>query len=90
MMAAKIQAKKRSSTERIRKIYQEFVAAKLLGRVSSIDLLVSSGLLPVGYGVAAIAADMFGAAPVFLIGGLVSAGVVAPGLLHPTVRRVDE
>ena len=68
---------------------QEFVPAKLLGRVSSIDLLVSSGLLPVGYGLAGIAADRFGASPIFILGGLISAGVIALGLLHPTIRKVD-
>jgi hypothetical protein len=68
---------------------QEFVPAKLLGRVSSIDLLVSSGLLPVGYGLAGIAADRFGASPIFILGGVISAVVIAFGLLHPTIRRVD-
>ena len=68
---------------------QEFVPAKLLGRVSSIDLLVSSGLLPVGYGLAGITADHFGASPIFILGGIISAGIIALGLLHPTIRRVD-
>lgn len=68
---------------------QEFVPAKMLGRISSIDLLVSSGLLPIGYALAGIAADYVGAAPVFIFGGLISAGVIALGLLHPAIWRID-
>lgn len=68
---------------------QEFVPAELLGRVASIDLLVSSGLLPIGYGLAGIAADQFGASLVFVLGGAISAGVIALGLLHPAIRAVD-
>ncbi|GCE30509.1 MFS transporter [Dictyobacter alpinus] len=68
---------------------QEFVPANLLGRVASIDMLVSSGLVPIGYGLAGIAADRIGAAPIFIIGGSVATTVIALGLLHPTVRAVD-
>ncbi len=68
---------------------QEFVPADLLGRVSSIDQLVSSALLPLGYGLAGIAADRLGAPPVFVLGGAISALVIALGLLHPAIRRVD-
>jgi MFS family permease len=68
---------------------QEFVPADQLGRVASIDILVSSGLLPIGYGLAGVAADRFGASPVFVLGGAISAGVIALGLLHPAIRAVD-
>ncbi|GHO83749.1 hypothetical protein KSZ_17550 [Dictyobacter formicarum] len=68
---------------------QEFVPSNLLGRVSSIDVLVSSGLLPIGYGLAGIAADRLGAAPVFMLGGAIAATIITLGLLHPTVRAVD-
>ncbi|GCE08530.1 MFS transporter [Dictyobacter aurantiacus] len=68
---------------------QEFVPSDLLGRVSSIDILVSSGLLPIGYGLAGIAADHLGAAPVFLLGGAIAAVIIAVGLLHPAIRAVD-
>ncbi|GLV55107.1 hypothetical protein KDH_19540 [Dictyobacter sp. S3.2.2.5] len=68
---------------------QEFVPPDLLGRVSSIDMLVSSGLLPIGYGLAGIAADHLGAAPVFLLGGAIAAAIIALGLLHPAIRAVD-
>jgi len=68
---------------------QEFVPADLQGRVASIDLLVSDALTPVGFGLAGIAADWLGAAPVFVLGGAISAGVIALGLLHPAIRAVD-
>jgi hypothetical protein len=68
---------------------QEFVPSGLLGRVASIDLLVSSGLLPIGFGLAGIAADRLGASLVFVLGGAISASVIALGLLHPAIRGVD-
>src|SRR5579875_1084997 len=68
---------------------QEFVPASRLGRVASIDMLVSTALAPIGYGLAGIAADRLGAAPVFVLGGAISAGVIAMGLVHPAVRAVD-
>ncbi len=68
---------------------QEFVPSNLLGRVASIDVLVSSGLLPIGYGLAGIAADRLGASTVFVLGGAISASVIALGLLHPAIRRMD-
>jgi hypothetical protein len=68
---------------------QEFVPADQLGRVASIDILVSSGLLPIGYGLAGIAADRFGASLIFVLGGAIAAGVIALGLLHPAIRAVD-
>jgi MFS family permease len=68
---------------------QELVPADLLGRVSSIDYLVSSALLPIGYGIAGIAADHLGASLVFVLGGTIAGSVIALGLLHPDIRAVD-
>jgi MFS family permease len=68
---------------------QEFVPADRLGRVASIDMLVSSALVPIGYGLAGIAADRLGASLVFVLGGAISASVIALGLLHPAIRAVD-
>jgi len=68
---------------------QEFVPADRLGRVASIDLLVSSGLVSIGYGLAGIAADRLGASLVFVLGGTISAFVIALALLHPAIRAVD-
>jgi DHA3 family tetracycline resistance protein-like MFS transporter len=68
---------------------QEHVPRRQFGRVASIDQLGSSALAPVGFALAGLAADRFGAANVFLAGGLVSAAIIASGLLHPAVRRLD-
>ncbi|HLY31384.1 MAG TPA: MFS transporter [Ktedonobacterales bacterium] len=68
---------------------QEFVPANQLGRVRSIDLLVSDALTPIGYALAGIAADRFGASLVFVLGGAIGAGVIALGLLHPAIRAMD-
>jgi DHA3 family tetracycline resistance protein-like MFS transporter len=68
---------------------QEFIPGDLLGRVSSVDALVSSGLLPIGYGLAGIAADHLGASLVFVLGGAISAALIALGLLHPAIRALD-
>ncbi len=68
---------------------QEFVPSDLLGRVFSIDLLVSTGLLPIGYGLSGIAADRLGVSLVFVLGGAIAALVIGLGLLHPAIRAVD-
>jgi hypothetical protein len=68
---------------------QELVPADQLGRVASIDALGSFALLPVGFAVAGLAADRWGASTVFLIGGILSTLVIASGLFHPAVRAID-
>jgi MFS family permease len=68
---------------------QELVPRDLLGRVSSIDLLGSFVLLPIGYGLAGWATDRLGAPVVFLIGGAVSVGLALLGLAHPAIRNLD-
>jgi hypothetical protein len=65
------------------------VPSDRLGRVASIDALGSYALTPVGYAVAGVAADHFGAPSVFLFGGIISVFVIALGLLHPSIRAVD-
>lgn len=68
---------------------QEMVPRELLGRVSSIDLLGSFVLLPVGYALAGWATDLLGPPLVFLIGGAASAALALLGLAHPAIRRLD-
>ncbi len=65
------------------------VPRERLGRVASIDALGSSALLPVGFGIAGLAADRLGPSTVFIVGGAVSAAVIGLGLLHPAVRNLD-
>jgi len=68
---------------------QSLIPRDRLGRVYSIDALGSAALLPVGLAVAGVLADRFGAAPVFLVGGLTSAVIIVAGLLHPGIRSLD-
>lgn len=68
---------------------QEFVPRQVLGRVSSIDCLGSSMLLPVGYGITGWLTDQIGAPTVFVIGGTITAGLSILGLIHPMIRRLD-
>ena len=63
--------------------------ARSASRVTSIDLLGSYALLPVGYGLTGWATDQWGAPTVFLLGGGLTALVCVLGLLHPRVRGVD-
>jgi hypothetical protein len=70
-------------------IMQERVPADKLGRVSSIDLLGSSVLIPVGFAAGGWATDQFGAPLVFLMGGGITSFVALLALLHPAIRRLD-
>ncbi len=68
---------------------QELVPREMLGRVSSIDMLGSFVLLPIGFGITGWATDRLGAATVFVIGGAFSALLAALALLHPAIRGLD-
>jgi MFS family permease len=68
---------------------QELVPNELLGRVTSLDILGSYALLPVGYALTGWATDRFGASRVFIFGGLIGAVITMLGLIHPAVRHLD-
>jgi MFS family permease len=68
---------------------QEMVPREMMGRVVSVDMLGSYVLLPVGYGIAGWATDLVGAPMVFVIGGALTAILIALGLAHPAIRRLD-
>jgi MFS family permease len=68
---------------------QQLVPADQLGRVSSIDLVGSYALLPVGYWLAGWATDRWGAAEVFVLGGGITVLLAIVGLAHPLIRRLD-
>ena len=68
---------------------QEMVPHELLGRISSIDYLGSFVLLPIGYGLAGWAIDFFGAPPVFIVGGVLTALLALLAFLHPAIRNLD-
>jgi predicted MFS family arabinose efflux permease len=69
---------------------QELVPPDHLGRVSSIDLVGSMALLPIGYGLAGLATELYGSPFVFATGGLITAIVAALLLLrYPVIRGLD-
>lgn len=68
---------------------QEMVSHEMLGRVSSIDMLGSFVLLPIGYGLAGWAIDILGAPTVFIMGGLITAILSLLALFHPAIRKLD-
>jgi MFS family permease len=68
---------------------QEFVPGDKLGRVSSMDMLGSFVLLPIGFGLTGWATEQLGPAPVFVIGGGLTALLALLALAHPKVRYLD-
>ncbi len=68
---------------------QDLVPPERLGRVASIDAMGSSALEPVGFVLAGAAADALGPATVFLVGGLVSAAIIALALTQQSIRELD-
>lgn len=70
-------------------LLQDKVPGTILGRVASLDALISVALTPIGFGLAGWAADGVGAPLVLTVGGLVSAVVVAIGFLSPAIRELD-
>jgi hypothetical protein len=69
-------------------VLQEQVPNDQLGRVASIDVLLTYGLLPVGFVLTSWATCYFGAALVCLLGGALTAGVALLSLTHPAIRRM--
>jgi MFS family permease len=70
-------------------LLQDKVPNEKLGRVSSIDMLGSFALLPIGYGLTGWLTDRIGAAAVFAIGGSAAMVLAVLGLLHPAIRELD-
>lgn len=67
----------------------ELVPNDRLGRVSSIDLLVSYALLPVGYALAGWTTNAFGAATACILGGGITIVAASLSLVHPAIRGLD-
>jgi DHA3 family tetracycline resistance protein-like MFS transporter len=68
---------------------QELIPVEMLGRVSSIATLGSFALIPIGSGLVGWATDHIGAPTIFILAGLLTAGVAALSLIHPAIRRLD-
>jgi len=65
------------------------VPNKMLGRVSSIDLLGSFALLPIGFGVIGLVTDRIGPGNVFILCGVISMGLALLGLSQSSIRKLD-
>ena len=68
---------------------QEKVPQEQLGRVSSIDMLGSFVLMPVGYGIIGWLTDVSGASTIFIWCGLITILITLLGLFHPAIRELD-
>jgi MFS family permease len=67
-------------------LMQQLVPRELLGRVSSVDWLVSTGLVPLSYALTGPVAGLIGAGPTMVAGGLVGAVFMGALLFVPGVR----
>jgi DHA3 family tetracycline resistance protein-like MFS transporter len=70
-------------------LLQALVPGELLGRVRSIDWLLSVGLLPVGYAVVGPIADAVGARRTLAAAGVISTVLVVATLLLPGMREPE-
>ncbi len=70
-------------------IKQRHVPGHMLGRVSSLDWLISIGLLPVSFALTAPLSAAFGVRATLIGAGLAGAAATLGGLLLPGMRAVD-
>jgi DHA3 family tetracycline resistance protein-like MFS transporter len=68
---------------------QSHVPREMLGRVSSLDYLVSFGLVPVSFALAGPAAELFGVKETMIAAGVLAAVVFVAFLLVPGVRAPE-
>ncbi|HEX3689952.1 MAG TPA: MFS transporter [Solirubrobacteraceae bacterium] len=69
---------------------QRLVPAELLGRVSSLDWLISIGLLPVSFAITGPVSAALGLRTTLIGAGVLGAAVTFAALLVPGVRQMDE
>jgi Transmembrane secretion effector len=69
---------------------QRLVPSELLGRVSSLDWLISIGLLPVSFAITGPVSAALGLRATLIGAGVLGALVTFAALLVPGVRRMDE
>jgi MFS family permease len=70
-------------------LLQEMVPPEKMGRVSSVDMLGSFVLLPVGFALTGWLVDTIGVTAVFITCGAITAIICALALLHPVIRKLD-
>src|SRR5271166_744289 len=68
---------------------QRHVPSNLLGRVSSLDWLISNGLLPVSLALSGPTATLLGARATLVGAGFISAAATLGGLALPGMRDID-
>jgi hypothetical protein len=68
---------------------QLLVPPALLGRVSSLDWCISTGLMPVSYALAGPAAQLLGARPTLIGAGILGAGITLSFLFLPGMRALE-
>jgi DHA3 family tetracycline resistance protein-like MFS transporter len=69
---------------------QRHVPSRMLGRVSSLDWLISIGLLPLSFALTGPISDVLGARTTLVAAGVLGAFVTLAGLFIPGVRAVEE
>ncbi len=70
-------------------LLQELVPPEKMGRVSSVDMLGSFVLLPLGFALTGWLIDSIGVTTVFIGAGVLSTVFCALPLLHPAIRKLD-
>jgi MFS family permease len=65
---------------------QDLVPAEVLGRVSSLDWMLSVSMIPIAVAIAGPAAEAVGLSTVIVTGGLAAAAITIIGWLRPGVR----
>ena len=68
---------------------QRVVPIALLGRVSSLDWLISAGLVPLSFALTSPASTLLGARTTLVLAGVVGAAVTTAGLALPGMLRAD-
>ena len=68
---------------------QRHVPSHMLGRVSSLDWLISIGLLPLSFALTGPVSALIGAQTTLVVAGLAGAAVTVAGLFVPGVRDVE-
>jgi len=68
---------------------QRHVPLALLGRVSSLDWLISIGLLPLSFALVGPVSAVLGVRATLIAGGVLGAAVTLAGLFAPHVRDID-
>jgi len=68
---------------------QRHVPASMLGRVSSLDWLISIGLLPLSFALTAPVAGLFGARTTLIGAGLIGGAITFGALFLPGMREVE-